>query len=88
MWQHPALEMAGENPGFHRPDRSRPYRQTYSAADRHDDSLLEASPDGAPPADGFLIVVRRSAVLVLRSMFSFDIAFGHMLCSFVEDTLC
>jgi hypothetical protein len=36
----------------------------------------------------FLIVVRRTAVLVLRPMFSFDIAFGHMHCNFVEDTLC
>jgi hypothetical protein len=37
---------------------------------------------------GFLIVLRRTAVLMLRPMFGFDIAFGHMHLSFVEGTLC
>ena len=66
----------------------------YSVADRKTIALPEASPAKKscrrrrPPAEGFLIVVRRSAVLVLWPMFSFDFAFGHMLCSFVEDILC
>jgi hypothetical protein len=43
---------------------------------------------GMPPAWGFLIVVHRSAALVSRPMFNFDIAFGYLLDGLFEDGLC
>jgi hypothetical protein len=51
-------------------------------------SPKRAANDGALTAEGFLIVVRRSAVIVLWPMFSFEFTFGRTLCSFVERAPC